>query len=546
MNRSGQNIPTRLERIRAEKARRSYWEFVKEVFRQDLAASGRELVENWHLKELCDDIQDRVERLMNGLPVKGAIVNIPPGSLKSTIYGKCLFPWAILHDPTFSQMGLAYEAGLATRDAVHARRIIESDWYRRNFCSDSFEERFGFRPELAKDQNQKTEFETTKGGKRYAAGIAGRITGEHFHLITIDDANSPKKAESEADREFVHAILDGTIPTRFKSKTSRCLINIQQRVHEMDASGYLMTKDPDQELYDQLIIPAILSDNVTERFAEFYVDELFFPDEFPKDYLEQMEKEMGPTKFASQFLQKVAPAEGNMIKGWMFGWYDPEEIDPKTTVNFDVDTAFGEEDVKRKKNGKLAYSVILAHTKTKWKDTEFLDLLGVSRNRLISPKWRRHLVMWTAEHGYSNKSKIRIEPKANGKQQIQEIRQGIRIKTKSYTLNVLPDKTKDGSKEVMVENALVKLETGQVRLPGSEYPKTCVMKVGGQVITVPLTTPITITREDKSKFKMFTVPWVAVFLHECMAFPKTEFKDQVDCLTQAIRNELRTRVFKRF
>lgn len=514
-----------LHAVRAELAFRSYHEFVKQAF--EYTGAGRELVDNWHIKYLCDLVQDVVERLVAGKQVEDIIVNVPPGSLKSTIFGKCLFPWAILRNPGFSHLGTSYSDDLAMRDSRQARDVIESPWYQQSFCNPEFQRRHGFIPGLKKDQNQKGQFETQHGGERYAAGIMGTITGKHFHLITADDPNNPKEAESEAAREKVVRVLDEILPTRFKSKESRCIIVIQQRINDKDATGYSLSKDPERKRWRHICIPAEIGDNVSPpELKDHYRDGLFFPSEFTRDFLDRQKDGMfmGPTKYAAQYLMQTAPAEGNMIKSHYFRWYTPDEL-PKGTANFDVDTAYGEDDQKSKAKGHSAFSVILAHVTHEQR----LYLTALSRNRYDSPKWRRHLVEWVMAHGYTSESRIRIEPKANGVSQIQELRNGLEYGGQMHRLNIVPDQTKDGGKEVMVENALPKLETGAVLLPGSDHP------LPGHGWTTALNVP----QPDGSNALKYVPEWVPAFLQECITFPKSEYADQVDCLTQAIRNQLR-------
>jgi len=153
-----------------------------------------------------------------------------------------------------------------------------------------------------------------------------------------------------------------------------------------------------------------------------------------------------------------------------------------------------------------------------------LALTNVSRNKFDSPKWRRHLALWVMENGYNSKSRIRIEPKANGKVKNTD---GL---DETIILNVFADLTKDGNKEVMLEDQLPKLESGRVLLPGTEGKKP------------GLETPVWITYEDGSKACYYAAAWVPEFLSEVLKFPKSEYADQVDCLTQAMRNELRTKI----
>lgn len=540
------NYSSKLLGVKAEKARRSYYEFLKLFF--PLTGAGRPFVDNWHVNFLCDDLQRRMELLFMAMPVEDFVANVPPGSLKSTIYGKLPFAWACLHAPNFAHMGLSYSESLAKRDSRACKNIILSDLYQSLFNTDTMVRnrgqlrtlpitgleydpgetwREGWKIELSSDQREKANFETTTMAKRYAAGLGGTITGEHVWLITIDDPHNPKQASSEAQRTGANDVLDETLPSRFKSKTSNCTGIVMQRLHENDMSGHALAKDPERKRWFHICIPAELDDQVAPaELAANYVNGLFFPDEFPQVFLDAQKgaSGMGPTKYAGQYQQTPIAAGGTVIKGYYFQFYDPDELPSTYVVDFYADTAFGKKSLQRKHEKNVTdWSVILAHTTIRGK----LHLLDLTRDRLKSPAWRRRLVEWTSKcgygHGYTKESTIRIEPKANGQVQIDEINEGILVDGELVYLNVVAahlPRGDDGAelgKVARVENiALPKLETYQVLLP-----------LGN--------TPMRITQPDGSKLDVMVAPWVPAFITECMKFPNGTHDDQVDVLEGAIR-----------
>ena len=76
-------LDLRSESILAALCKKSFYEFVIEFW--DVVVP-EEPVYNWHIKYLCDEIQEMAERVFRGERKKhDLIINIAPGSTKSTI-----------------------------------------------------------------------------------------------------------------------------------------------------------------------------------------------------------------------------------------------------------------------------------------------------------------------------------------------------------------------------------------------------------------------------------------------------------------------------
>lgn len=122
----------------------------------------------WMVRAVCDHLQ----ALARG-QIKDLLINVPPGCSKSTLCSVMLPVWWWIHNPEGRFLTTSYVQGLATRDSVRARNIIESDWFR---------ERWGH-VQLVSDENQKTRYATTAAGWRIATTPRGLGTGEHPDLI---------------------------------------------------------------------------------------------------------------------------------------------------------------------------------------------------------------------------------------------------------------------------------------------------------------------------------------------------------------------------
>jgi predicted phage terminase large subunit-like protein len=89
-------------------------------------------------------------------------------------------------------------------------------------------------------------WETTEGGGLWAAGVGGPITGKGFSLGLIDD---PLKNHEEASSSTIRAKhkdwYDSTFYTRAEDECA--IIVLQTRWHEDDLSGWLLSKEYDDD-----------------------------------------------------------------------------------------------------------------------------------------------------------------------------------------------------------------------------------------------------------------------------------------------------------
>ena len=87
-----------LSRIEADACKARFFEFVKSFWEVIIP---EEPVYNWHIEYLCDELQKLANYIVNRLPKPyDLIINIPPGTSKSTIV-TIMFPaWLWTIDPT--------------------------------------------------------------------------------------------------------------------------------------------------------------------------------------------------------------------------------------------------------------------------------------------------------------------------------------------------------------------------------------------------------------------------------------------------------------
>lgn len=291
-------------------------EFIRQAWH--IVEPGAEYFHNWHVDLISESlmaITDGVE-LDDGSKYNRLLINVPPGMMKSLLTNVFwpAWEWGPCNMPHLRYVCASHSLDLAIRDSTKMRRLIESEWY---------QERWGDRVQLAKDQNQKTKFETTALGFRQAVA-AGSITGARGDRVIIDDPLSVEDASSEAVRNSRKEWFLEAVPTRLNKPLESAIIVIMQRLHEEDTSGLILDKGLG---YDHIMLPMRYEPSRAAPTLLGYEDprteegELLFPDRFPEAVVERDEKALGPYAVAGQFQQTPEPRGGGVIKReWWKKW----------------------------------------------------------------------------------------------------------------------------------------------------------------------------------------------------------------------------------
>jgi predicted phage terminase large subunit-like protein len=391
--------------------------------------------------------------------------------MKSMITTICIVPWAWIHFPHLKFIASSYSAALSMEHSSKARRIIESPWYKRHW---------GDRYQLQGDENQKSNYENTRMGRRTSVSTGGTVTGKGADIIIMDDPQDPKAVRSDAERSKTIEFFDNTLSTRLNDTVAGTFMLVQQRLHEKDLTGYLLSKEGEGETrWQHICLPAELSDIVKpEKLKPHYVDGLMFPARFYPDFLNGQKTRLGSRQFAGQYGQRPAPVGGNIIKGAWFRRFTHKDLPEAFTIDFFSDTAYTDKS-ENDPSGILAYTVIGG----------FYYLLGSSIRLMEFPQFCNHLQQWTEAMGRTVKSRVRVEPKASGKSIVQALK-------RIPGLNIIEAPSPKGSKMERVNSITAELEAGKVLIPYDDDPK-----YGGQ--------------------------WIDAFISECEAFPNGH-DEQVD------------------
>lgn len=278
----------------------SFYEFLKEFW--DIAV-GEEFVDNWHIKYLCDELQKVAERVFKNLPKEHDIViNVPPGSTKSTICSQLFPAWVWIRFPSAKFICGSYAHAVALKDSLKTRDIVQSERYQRLF-----------RIQLREDENTKGLFTNTETGWRLSVGVGGLVTGFHGHFLMVDDPINPEEAFSEAELKAVNRWFKNTLPLRKVDKAVSVTILVQQRLHQADPSGTMLERKDVRhiclpgEIYNEWKVSP-------PEAKRFYINGLLDPKRMPKEILEKLQEELGAYGYAAQVGQEPVPLGGGMFE----------------------------------------------------------------------------------------------------------------------------------------------------------------------------------------------------------------------------------------
>lgn len=338
----------KMERKRrvAEKAAESFAVFFRE-FAWPVLEPATTFVDNWHIDALCEHLQAVTHGDINRL-----LVNIPYRQLKSRIISQAWPVWEWIEVPSVQFLTASYARDLAIRDAVDSRRIIESDLFQT--C-------FGDRFQMTSDQNVKSRYENDKRGMRTITATDAAATGFGGNRIIVDDPISALDADNEIARKRAIEWWRGTVATRFNNPKEDAAVVVQQRLNEMDLSGYLLSNHPGE--WEHLVFPmryertrpVYVNGQLKEvptkeiRTSLGYVDprtepgELLNPKRLDDATVKQMEKDLGTYHTEAQLQQRPKSRGGVIFKraDWKFYKELPARFDEKI---LSVDCTFKDTD----------------------------------------------------------------------------------------------------------------------------------------------------------------------------------------------------------
>lgn len=469
--------------------RDNFKSFVQKVFNE--VSPSSKYLDNWHIDVICDELIKTVNNEQNRL-----IINIPPRYMKSIICSVALPAFTLGHNPKSTIISVSYSDDLSTKLANDCKKIIESSWYQELFPA----------TKLSKNKKITTDFETSKGGGRYATSINGTLTGRGADWIIIDDPIKPQDALSDLIREKTNDWYGNTLYSRLNDKKEGKIIVIMQRLHEEDLTGYLLDTDP---VFKLIKIQAIAEQDEEWSIKTSFSDkakiilrksgEPLHPQREDLEKLMQAKKFMGEYNFTGQYQQNPAPREGGIIKKQWLQFYDKEKLF-KAIENSSiiVKTIIQSWDTANKIENHNDYSVCI----TVLRDTQNKNyVIDCYREKLEFPNLVKKIVQMYdfAKDKYKHKINVLIEDKASGTQIIQTLQA-------NHMINPVAIKPEyDKQSRLMGVSHLI--ENGSCLFP-NDNPH-----------------------------------WWLDFERELLRFPKTKYDDHCDALSQILTYKTRTSIF---
>jgi predicted phage terminase large subunit-like protein len=472
-------LPT-LSDIKIEWMRRRLSRFVMGVW--PIIEPATPLVWNWHMDAICDHVQALVE---NKLSKNNLIINVPPGSSKSTIVSVCLPAWIWLHRPSYRGVFASGNDKVRTRDSLKCRAIMEDLWYR---------ETFDIKWKFQRDQNAKLIYGNTATGVRVAATTGQRITGERYNGMFVDDALDAQLAfqQVEVDRiniewwdngAFNRVVPDDMLAVN-QPRSTRCIIG--QRLREDDICGHVIESNP--ESWEVLVVPQEWEEKQRRTTSLGWTDprenegDLMFPRLFPPQKLAEERGVLGQSGYEGQHQQRPSMLKGEIFKRGHAQFVYPPSI-PTTAVYQTViswDTA-----VKEKQTNDWSVSLV---------GTEFDRGVLVSEEVRLKTGYPGLKEATITQAARVRASALLIEDKQSGQQLVQEL-----LATTSLPV-------------VAVQVSIDKVARAWPLVPYWESNR----------VFFPC---------DAAGMPE---PWVEAFLAELYSFPKAPHDDRVDAFTQLL------------
>lgn len=416
----------------AELCRRSFYFFLQEFW--DVVIPEEPKL-NWHIEYLCNELQYLNSFVVDRKPKPyDLIINISPGSTKSTIVSQMYNAWVWTIDPSQRFITTSYSHSLSLSQSTKTRDILLSDKYLAYFPY----------VQIKQDQSGKSDFWNTKGGQRFTTSTNGTVTGIHAHQIIVDDPMNPKQAVSDVERVNANDFVMSTLSSRKVDKEMTPTILIMQRLHEEDTTGAMLSRNKNVK---HINLPAEENDNIKpSELRKYYLNGLMDPDRLNQNVLNESKLNLGSYGYAGQFLQNPAPESGGLIKKHWFDIIDWKPEYEKLTWNFVADTAYTSNE-SNDPSGYLSYAKLDNDFIIRFAQTEFLEF----------PELCKALPSFAYLHGYTNRSVVEVEPKASGKSLVQTLR-------KETSLNVKEGIPPAKDKVARVKDVSPKMESGRVKL----------------------------------------------------------------------------------
>lgn len=406
-------------------------------------------------------IANKCQALIEGkLKANRLMVFMPPQHGKSEIVSRKFPAWALGANPYIKVAGVSYSADLAQQFSRSIQRTIDSEEYQRVFPT-TFLNSQNVSASVRRGYLRNVDvFETVGCGGFYkAVGVGGSLTGTPVDLGIIDDpVKDALEANSETYRNRIWEWYTDVFLTRLHNGSKQILI--QTRWHSDDLAGRLLEREPDK--WEVVTIPSIRED-LTMSDDPRQLGEALWEDRHSLERLRDVEQR-SPRTFAALYQQHPTIQDGNIIKREWFKHVTMAEFERMHNdepVVFFIDTAYTDK-TDNDPTGIIATCKIGGD----------MYIMHGETVRLRFPDLLRFIPQYVKAHGYTRRSSIRIEPKANGLSVIDQMKE-------TLGLNVTQTPSPRDSKETRLNAISATIECGRVVLVDGAWNEPFIDEVCG-------------------------------------------------------------------
>lgn len=320
-----------INKIKAELCKRYFYFFIKEFWEQ---ADTSTPVWNWHIEYIANTLQEDIENLLEGKEKKeDIIINCPPGTSKSMIISVLLPAWILIKKPTTRIITASYSNTIALELSMKTRNLMLSNKFNLYFPN----------IKLKDDENTKSNYKTKEGGGRFVTSTGSNILGMHGDIIICDDVQNLQTIYSDVERKKVNDWVTGTLSTRKTDKLNSLMIFVQQRLHQLDLTSYLLSIGN----YKHIILPGYLNNILKpNHLKDKYINGFLDINRLGEKSLNQLKSFLGSKNFNAQILQNPDNDEDSIIKrDWLniidVNYFIEITNNKKIEYQYFIDTAYG-------------------------------------------------------------------------------------------------------------------------------------------------------------------------------------------------------------
>jgi predicted phage terminase large subunit-like protein len=230
--------PQELAQYQAAYYASSFARFVEHFW--PYSGAGTDYIPAYHVDAIVEHLQAVADGQLRRLVILIAVRH------SKSILTEVMFPaWTWTRRPETRILTASYVHNLAERDALRAKRLIESQPYQSLF------------PWVSLDpvKNRIDDYLTTAGGFRKCVSVSSGTSGADADLVVCDDLHDWHTRDSEAERHKSIDYFDGTLSRRLVRPEHDPIVLAGHRVHEDDVYAMLRERHGDDGTWTWLVLP---------------------------------------------------------------------------------------------------------------------------------------------------------------------------------------------------------------------------------------------------------------------------------------------------